>query len=756
MTGPLRADGPPGDGRTGPGLRDLAFLLFRRRWVVLSCTSIVLAAGMITMAFTTPIYRATATLQIERQGPDILTFKDVVGVDPSYASYQDFYQTQYKILHSRAVIQRAIERLDLLNRPEFLSRRQPPLRRALAAARRVVSGAPLEGDPADRAMSFVEQNLLIEPVRNSQLVRISFDDQDPAFARDLANGIADAYVHFNYELRHGTTRVAKEFLTKEVARVQAEIDTLERKLQEDSQQREILTLDDDAGDISQQALAALNARSIDARGRLAQAQARHEALQALPQLAIPEVNQRPLIDSLKRECAGIERRVSEMAERFKSDWPALAELREAYDSCSNRLEMEAASIATQIRRVAETEFLEARAEVTNLQRELDRQREEVRRVWRDTIDVAGLRASIDTKRRVLDDLVARQSETVTSDRLRDTGGASNIRIVDAAELPEQPIRPRKVTTACLALVLGLCMGVGVVIVMDHVDNTIKSEKDIHRAADVTLLGHIPLLPPALSVVAAAETNQSTAVHVDLACHHDSRSAYAEACRNLRTTLLLAAPDQPPRSLVVTSCEPGEGKSTIVSNLAIVLAQLGRRCLVMDADLRRPRLHDSFETDNAVGLSSYLTGNAERDELIQPTLLHGLSIIPSGPIPPNPSELLNSARFGALVAWLLDEAGFDHVLIDSPPVLQVTDGVILATQADATVVVARHARTSRDALAQGVARLQQARARIAGAVLNAVARTPGYYRKYQYPSPGAAQPQPVGLRGRASRRRVGGT
>jgi capsular exopolysaccharide synthesis family protein len=277
-----------------------------------------------------------------------------------------------------------------------------------------------------------------------------------------------------------------------------------------------------------------------------------------------------------------------------------------------------------------------------------------------------------------------------------------------------------------------------------VDNSIKTEQDIERyGAGVTVLGHVPLYEPLRVVYGGGDDTKKreegeeavalTPPTADLASHETPRSSFGESFKNLRTSLLLASPNQPPRHIQVTSCEPGEGKSTIVLNLAVVLAQMGKKVLLVDTDLRRPRLHSALELPNDVGLSSYLTGNAEPEELFQECPVPGLSVITSGPMPPNPSELLGSPRLDSLIEQLKENGGYDHVLFDSPPVIQVADSMIIATKMDATILIVRAGMTARESLAQGVARLRQGRAKVIGAVLNAISEKSRYYyyRRYGY-------------------------
>jgi succinoglycan biosynthesis transport protein ExoP len=727
---------PPGaasqDGREETiHLLDYWRILVARRVVVFACLGIFVAAALIYSVSATREYEAVTTLQIERQGPEILGFKDIVNVDSAYSAYQDFYQTQYKILQSRTVIRIAAERLDLMNRPEFVARRKSPIQRMGDAVRSMIASPAPGGDPLRRALSFIQKNLSIQPIRNSRLVKIAFTDRDRTLAADVANAVAEAYQQFNFDARYSTTSQATEFLTKEVARLQQEIAGLERKLQEYGQRKEILSVSDGARDISQQALSDINTRYVDARGRLALAEARYEAARGVAPESLPEVLNSPLISNLRQQYAEVERRHSQMSERFKPDWPPLQQLQQELDIARDRLRIESENIAAQVRGGAKADYDRVRGEVAGLELQVNAQKQEVQRVNRDGIEYASLKTEIETRRKVLSDLVARKSETATSERLADTR-ASNVRVVDRAEPPRSPVRPKKLLNLALSVVFGLGLGVGMAFLLDHLDNTVKTEQDLERVAALPALGYVPLFQPLRVVTEGSEKSPGASSQlVDLASHLDPRSAFAEAFKNLRTSLLLASADRPPRTIVVTSAEPGDGKSTIALNLGIVLTQMGRRVLLVDADLRKPRLHRMLHISNSAGLSSYLSGNAQPADLIQDTEVPNLLAITSGPIPPNPSELLGASSLEALVERLIEEGRFDHVILDSPPAIQVADSVILSSRMEATIIVVRAGKTSRTSVAQAAGRLRQARGRVIGAVLNAIQESGGYYYYYRY-------------------------
>jgi len=718
-----------------------AQVVLRRRYVVLACIGTAITIALLVNALSVPIYRATTTIQIDPQAPEILTFENIMAGNASFAAYHDFYQTQYTILKSKSVVRLAAERLDLPNRPEFAGRRERPIGRLARWVRSLLPrSAPSKAtgekpDPLAPAIAFIQANTNITPVRDSQIVLIDVEDRSRQLARDLSNAIAEAYLQFNYENVYGTTTVAREFLTKEVARVQQEISDLEARLQEYGAEKRILSVDSGTQDISQQSLTALNSRAIEAQARLAVAQARWQAVEGVAPSSLPEVLQSALISNLRQKYADLERERSQLAERFGPSWPALQQIEQEMTQARERLQIETEAIAEQVRAVSGNEYLRAKAEVENLKKQLEHQKDEVQRVNRDAIEYASLQSEIESKRAVLAELASRKSQTAASERLRETG-TSNIRIIDPAETPNSPIRPRKMRNLLVALAVGLFSGLALAFLLDFLDNTVKDEEDVQRIAGMPVLGHVPHYRTLRAVPSdASGVRDPVAAEIDLVSHADSLSPFAEAFKNVRTSLLLASPEHPPRGVVVTSCDSEDGKSTVTTNLAIALAQMDRRVLLVDADLRRPRIHRSFGVTNDLGLSNLLSGNARAEEVLRDTDVPGLSIIASGPIPPNPSELLGAPSLRAFLVELEKEHGFDHVILDSPPVGAVTDAVLLSMSLDVMIVVVRAGKTTREFLARTSARLEQSHVRVAGAVLNDVAADSrgylyGSYRHYR--------------------------
>jgi len=710
-------------------LRDYGRVLSERRNVVIACLVLVVAFTALFSFLAVPQYQATTTIQIERKAPEALSFGEATSSD--YYDYQDFYQTQYKVLQSRSVLRLAAERLDLPNRPEYASRKGSPLGRLYVWASTLDSGPgdAAATDPWQRAIKFMEIRLTVEPVRNSKLVKLRFVDRDKQLCADAANAVAEAYEQFNTDTRFTTSSQAREFLTKQVARLQSEIASEERKLQAYGTEKEILALSNGTQDISEKGLGDMNGKHVEAKGRLALAQARYEAVAKGTADSLPEVLTSPLIAELKKQYAEIERDHSQMAERFKPDWPPLQQLQEELDRAKARLEIETEAIARQVRSVAKADYAKIQSEVEFLGLQVSSQKGEVQRVGRDAIEYASLKAGIETKRKILTDLLTRQSDNETTRALKDTP-ASNMRVVDRAEVPRFPFKPAITLNLFLAVFFGLGLGAGAALLLNYLDNTVKSEVDIQRHAAVPALGFIPLYQP-LRVVGEEQPASTSQYAADIACHADNHSSFSEAFKSLRTSFLMASPEHAPRHVVVTSCEALEGKSTVATNLAIALTQLGRRVVIVDADLRRPRVHKVLSVPNDLGLSSFLSGNAAAAEIVQDSGIPNLLVVTSGPLPPNPSELLASKALDTFLEKLEELGPFDHVFFDSPPLLQMADAVLLANRMDATILVTREGRTTHQALASGAKRLRQSRARILGAVLNAVVERVGSYYYYRY-------------------------
>lgn len=711
-------------------------VLRRRRWVVLLAVSTVTLVALVGSFLSTPLYRATATLQIERHNPDILTFREISQVDYSWAAYNDFFQTQYKILATEAIARKAAESLDLLSHPEFESSQNGPGLRAriLSLLPRVGTTQPL--DPLDAAALRVLAGLEVSPVRNSHLVHVSWVSPEPTLAPRVANAVTDAYIQYTLESKFSTSDQAAEFLVDQIGTLRREIAAIEERLQRYGEAKNIVSIDDNSN-ITLRALSDVSQRRTAAQGLLAEREAAYRAVRESSPDALAEVLHSDLIERLKAEHAEYEAELSEKSQMFKDDWPEVESLKSKIEQVRAQLERETDEIATKVLLSAEADYNRARAEVANLDDLLAQQEDAAQRLRRNAVEYANLRGEVDKKRDTLDALMARQNEMALSTRLRDLDAtSSNIRVVNRARVPVAPFRPDTGLNVTLGLLAGLVLGVGGAFLLDYLDNTIGSPREIESVTSLPVLAVVPHQGEDATRAVAWLKRETAAPHrqpVERVTHLESRAPASEAYRELRTSILLSNPGRPPRQLVVTSSIPEEGKSATSVNLAVVLAHLDRKVVIVDTDLRRPRLHKIFDVPNETGVSTYLSGmEADPGRLLVPTDVAGLEFLPSGPIPPNPSELLNSERFAELGRTLLSR-GYDHLIFDSPPVLSVADPVIIGSAVDGAILVVRAAKTPRQSVRQATEKMGQPGVRALGVVLNDVrlgGHGYGYYR-YHY-------------------------
>jgi len=475
---------------------------------------------------------------------------------------------------------------------------------------------------------------------------------------------------------------------------------------------------------------------LEAQVDTSRKEARYRGLLTTPPESIREVTLSNLNQQLREKAAELEREYTQKSKQFKPDWPEMVQLKAEWESARSTMDAEARKIYDDTLKSAKMEYLEAAAHEKTVREALEGQKGEAIKQKQYGVEYANLKATVDSKREILNKLMQRETETGSLSQLKNAG-TGNVWVVDAAEIPDHIFRPNKKMNILLSLFVGLGLGVGMAFFLEYLDNTIKSTADIEKYVQLPTLGTIPMV---VSSALAGETasgkrlrREPVSPAVDLVTMRDPASAASEAYKTLRTSLLLSTADAPPKVIVVTSSEPQEGKTVTTLNTAITLTQSGKRVLLVDGDMRRPRLHKALGGGNGAGLSNYLSGNAPLEALIQETEIPNLFLVSSGPIPPNPSELLASERFDLLLATLKSSDQFDHVLIDSPPLLSVADPVIMASKAGATILVVQCGRTARPVVVRGKQKLAQAKVNVLGVVLNDVDMRHGDYYSYHYGS-----------------------
>lgn len=724
----------------GIKLLDLWLIVLKRRWLIAAVAAIIFILVGIFTFVKTPIYTATGQLLIEKE-PNILTFEEIFQVESFQASY---YETQYKLLQSRSLAERAAERLHLSERPEFAGNGRNP--------------APAKNDPAVQGslVNYFLGRLSVDPVAQTRLVNVSFKSTDAQLSADAVNALFDSFIDMSVERRFTATEQATEFLTQQIASLRSDIERKEAQIQAYAGEKNIVALSDTETTVVSK-LAELNTALTQAQIDRVNKQAYYQEIKNATPDYIPSSLNNTIIQNLKQEYARLSREYSRKQEQFGPEYPEIQRL-------NTDLESTKKSLATETRNLinaAYSDYQAARKKELSLQEVFNAQKQESVQLNSNAISYNTLRNEIVNNKSLLDTLVKRQSETGVSARLRGVG-VSNIKIVDRAEVPRSPSSPNKKRNLMLGLFLGLMGGLGLAFLLDHMDNSVKGTEDVEKYAKSPALGIIPNFDPEgfkksygygygygygaggkkikiETPKSEGETIESVAKGtdalpqirtIDLIAQSSPKSNFSESYRSIRTALLLSSTNPGSKTFVLSSPLPSEGKTSTISNLAVALAQSGKRVLLLDADLRKPRQHKIFRTKNLNGLTNYLTGNIEIKELVKPTSVHNLFLINAGPVPPNPAELLGSDKMTEFLEKL--KQTFEVILIDTPPILAVTDALVLAPKSDGIILVVWGGKTSREALKRAREKMDLTKARAVGVILNRVnLKEHDYYYKHHY-------------------------
>jgi polysaccharide biosynthesis transport protein len=671
-------------------LLDYVRVLYKRRWTAVTSFTLIMLGVTIYTFTVTPIYEAQVRLLIEAENPNVVSFKPVIEEREANA---DYYQTQYNMLQSRSLARKTLDSLNLWNHPEFGAEHRavqaqaaPPTADETAAQSRVID-AFLDG-------------LIVAPIRNSRLVDVKYRSPDAVLATNIASSLVQSYIQRNLEYRFLASKEASDWLNERLAEQRKNVEAAETALQQYRERNDGISLED-RQNIVVQKLADLNAAVTRAKTDRIQKEALYRQLgtiQAGENAAaldtVPAILTNTFIQQQKSDLAQLQTQYAQMSEKLGEKHPDLVRITTAIQTAQAKLHGEIAKVAQSMR----NEYQAALAQEQGLMTALESQKTAALAMNHNAIEFGVLQREVESNRQLYDSLMQRAKETGVSGELR----SSNIRVVDNAEVPLEAISPRKALNLGLAAVCGLLAALGFVFFFEYLDSRIKTPDEISAHLGVTFVGLLPAIPKSES-----SPLLNSGVPPD----------FTEAFRVIRTNVLFSSADQGSRSLLVTSTCPGEGKSLVASNLAMSLGQIGQRVLLIDADMRKPRVHDIFDVPQEPGLSNLLVGNAKTSEALRKAGSTGLWLLPAGRIPPNAVELLGSQRFQEFLRSLT--ANFDWVVIDSPPVMAVADAAVVAHTTSDVLFVVGAEMTARQAAQRAIERLQQARARVLGAVLNRV-------------------------------------
>jgi capsular exopolysaccharide synthesis family protein len=688
-------------------------VLYKRRRIALAAFICIVVAGSARTLVEIPIYEARVRLLIEAENPNVVAFKEVIEPDRATA---DYYQTQHEILQSRRLVKMTLDTLKLWDHVEFAGTGQQSfsVRRAaarlLAALRSVattgIRGARTTesssaGETAVRArrIDAVLMRLTVSPVRKSRLVDVKFKSSDPVLAARVANALAAAYIEQNLEFKFSASKQATDWLAQQLAQQRGQVEGSEVALQRYREQNDALSLEE-RQNIVVQKLADLTAAATRAKTARIQKETQYAQLRLMQKDpaaldTFPAILSNTFIQNLKSELADLYRQESQLSSRLGRQHPEMLKLRSAIEMAEAKLRGEVSKIAESIR----NEFRAAEAEERSLLEALEAQKREVLALNRKAIAYGVLQRDATSNQQIFDSLLRRTKETQISGELR----SSNIHILDEAEVPRSPVRPRTSRDLLVTVFIGALLSVGLALFLNRLDDRFKSPEDVKEALGLPLLGLVPVVADQLRKAGMPLINNGVPPR------------FGEAFKTVRTNVLFSAPQDCARALAITSASPNEGKTVVASNLAVALAQAGQRVLLVDADMRRPRVHAFFKQALDPGLSNVIVGETRFNEAARHSAVPRLSILTAGVPAPNPAELLGSPRFVELLHAL--GAEFDWVLLDSPPVLAVADALIAAHAASGVLFVVGAEMTRRRTAEAALQQLEAVGAKLVGVVVN---------------------------------------
>jgi polysaccharide biosynthesis transport protein len=758
---PIRQGGY-GAAATDPAhLREYLNIVLKRKWLILSLVVVITSLVTLHMYRQPSIYEAAATIQIEPKRDSVLKTGKDAGVVINYGNAKDpaYINTQLRLLENPTLARQVIKTLDLQNNPSFLGGQSST--GLLASLRRIFSGdgKPTQGKDEDASAVPViteEQvkeaqlseedlarlepyeltlaaNLSVEPVVGTNLVTLKYSHSNPELAQRIVNTLADTFIYNNIERETSGTANASEKLAKKVAELQLQIRQLEEQRVNFALRNNLPAGTTTAGggsDIQMARLEQLSTQLLTAENERKNAEAVYLAASSeVDPNSIPEVQENKRVQELRGQLDKLRQKRDELLTVYTSEWPEVKKI----DAQIRLIEDSLKSAPREVVNNLKNRYEAARQKEASLRAAYNRQKSETSARNIAEIQLSTLKSDLETNKQTYNVLKQRLNEIEQTSDER----PNNISVTNYSRVPNVPVGPARLRTIMLALLLSLGAGIGLAFLLDFLDDTLKSTEDVDRYIHLPTLALIPAPVVGRSLLRGRNAPPEPGDGITaLALIEDVRSPVTEAYRHLRTSLLLSSAGQPPRTVLVTSSQPSEGKTTTAVNTAMMLAQTDAEVLLLDCDLRRPRIHTHFGLSNAKGVTNYLSGESNVGELVQTVDgVPNLKVITSGPVPPNAAELLSSDEMRKLL-YVLSE-NFTHIILDSPPAISFTDARILSTMVDGVMLVVHGGRSSRAVVRRAKQQLMDVGAHIFGIVLNNVKPeandyyyySAGYYSNY---------------------------
>jgi succinoglycan biosynthesis transport protein ExoP len=716
-------------------IRDYVRIVVKRRYTVYTFFTVVFLVFVIATLTATPEYMATTRVLIEKSEPAN------IAMNFYYEPYDpDFFETQYQLINSPTVAERVAG--SLMADPKSASYARPRMGgdgviggtvgwfrgvfsvvsqfAGITSPKKKAAAVDPEAEAKlrhDALVGMINGGFIVNPVKDTRVVNISFMSTDPDFAAAVVNALPKAYMEDVMERKMSSSNYAARWLTEKAAEERDRIEKAEKALQDYMRDNDIVTLENKVAVVPEK-LSEVATKVAEAETKKKEKEALYAAVKDVSRNtdaaeAIPAIASDPTVQALRVQILNAEQGIIELSKKYGKKHPEMIRAQEELKGLKAKKDQE-------IRRVIESikyEYDMAKVNAANLEKMVGQAKADTMKMNEKFVQYSVLKREAETSRQLFDSIVKQiKEQSITQDLQR-----VSVWVLEKATVPRSPARPQKSKNILYGFMLGLFGGVGLAFFVEYLDNTVKSPDDVESKLSAPVLGVVTLL-------------KGRERSIEEIVAKEPQSTFAESYKGIRTAVLLSSADRPPRNILITSISPSEGKTATAVNLALTIAQSEHSVLLVDSDLRRPRVHKIFGLDNSNGLSSYLAG-ASSLNIASKGLPNNLSVISSGPIPPNPSELLGSSRMADLLRLL--EEKFDIVVWDSAPLLTVTDSLILSKVLDGTIIVARAGETTYESARRGVKSLRDIEAHFLGVVINAYdikkgdSRYSGYYYHNYY-------------------------